>query len=654
MPSKKTSFYRFISYLFILFATLLNGMAQAQDFLNPEDAFKLSAQITPSTKNTAESTSSTPSTLQLHFDITPGYYMYRERFEFNRRDNAGKIVPIAASNLQIPLGEMKYDPTFDKEMEVYHHPISLSLPLSPSSEAFTLEVTAQGCADAGLCYPPMYFYIPITPINGGFEISLPKDSQGVSQISYNEASLFEEQQEINTAEPAVSTTSSLSSTHQNNSTTTSTTSSLDILNAGDTDIANWLQNASIWYMIAVAFLLGLALSFTPCVLPMLPILLSLVVGTQHRQSSRFDSIKLTLLYVLGTSIVYTLLGIAAASIGAALANWIQNPWVLSIFALLLVLFGIAMFGAYNMQMPSSVQTGLNNLVNKLPAGKSGGALLMGMISALICGPCVAAPLAGVLLFISQTGNVATGAIILFVLAWGQGASLIILGSSSGALLPKAGMWMETVKKVCGLLLFAAALWMVAPLLPNWLPMILWALLALGFAFVVGTFRGYKPFPRFGNLFIKLLGGVATVWAILLLVGLGIGSRSVLHPLQVQQIGKAHVTFERIQTLAELKTILANTNKPVMLDFYADWCISCVEMEKFTFTDKNVAEKMQEMRLVQVDVTKNTAQDRELLKAFQLFGPPGIIFFNTQGDTVHRVIGFQNAERFLDSLKKVLP
>lgn len=658
--------YKLLGYLLLAYIAVFSFSAKAQQFLSPEEAFRLSAKIEQiasdhsnqnnsqtDTQNTSSANGAVSSVLQLYFDVVPNYYLYRERFEFNRRNSDGKIVPIQPSQLHFPQGEIKYDPTFDKDMEVYHHPITLTLPLHSSDSAFTLEVVSQGCADAGLCYPPMYFYIPITPVNGGFEISLPKDSQGISHIAYNEASLMDEQSVTPVTSGSEETTSANAATPSSTNNNLTSTSTLDVFNAGDTDIASWLHNASIWHMIIVAFLLGLALSFTPCVLPMLPILLSLVVGTQNRQASRFASLKLTLLYVLGTSIVYTLLGIAAASIGAALANWIQNPWVLSIFAIFLILFGIAMFGAYNFQMPSSIQTRLNELVNKLPAGQSGGALLMGMLSALICGPCVAAPLAGVLLFISQTGDIATGAVILFVLAWGQGTSLILLGSSSGALLPKAGMWMETVKKICGLLLFAAALWMVAPILPDWLPMILWALLAFAFAIVVGTFRGYKPFPRLGNLLLKLLGWIAVVWGILLIVGLSIGSRSVLHPLQVQQTSSTHVSFERIRTLDELNNILTHTDKPVMLDFYADWCISCVEMEKFTFTDARVVALTQNMRVLQVDVTHNTAQDRELLKAFQLFGPPGIIFFNTAGQPVHRVIGFQNAERFIESLKKVL-
>lgn len=613
---------RFYHYFLIAFAVLLAQPSFAQDdFLDPEKAFTLSAQVDDS------------QTLHIDFSIAPDYYMYRERFELKAiaTDNTHRTIPIEQA--QLSNGVVKYDPTFDKDMEVYHHQALLTLPLNKldsHGQAFTLEVTAQGCADAGLCYPPMFYYIPLTPTSTGYEISLPKLDTGASRIAYHEASILD-----------------------NDTATITNSSSFDLLNAGDTDIAHWLNQANLWQMLMIAFVLGLALSFTPCVLPMLPILLSLIVGTQTHATTRFQNLRLTLFYVLGTSIVYTILGVIAASIGAALANWIQNPWVLGLFALFLVLFGIAMLGAYNLQVPASIQTKLNHFVNKLPAGKNGGALLMGMLSALICGPCVAAPLAGILLFISQTGDITTGGLILFVLAWGQGASLILLGSSSGALLPRAGMWMNTVKQVCGLLLFAAALWMVSPLLPTWLPMVLWAALALAFAYIIGTFRNYQS-RSFVNILLKLLGWLAVAWAIMLCIGLAMGSRSVLHPLKVSS-SSDHVQFTRISALDELKGILAKTDKPVLLDFYADWCISCLEMEKFTFTDTHVQGLMNQMQLLQVDVTKNTVQDRELLKAFKLFGPPGIIFFDKKGqeNRAIRVIGFQNAERFSQNLEKAL-
>lgn len=629
----KKLFSRFVATLFACLVLCVSSPALAEDFLNPEEAFKLNASISQQDGQVQ---------LNLLFDVAPGYYMYRERFEL--KPLSPGYTPLTTStlstqNILFAKGDVKYDQTFDKEMEVYHLQASLTIPLPNNHQAVTLEITTQGCAVAGLCYPPIYYYIPLSPTNEGMEIALPKLSDGSSDVVAQEASLIvEPSDQINQDSVTTQVSNAINE------------SSFDLLNATDTDIADWLHQASLWHMVIIAFLLGLILSFTPCVLPMLPILLSLIVG--NKQTSHFHSVKLTLLYVLGTSIIYTLLGIVAASIGAALANWIQSPWILGLFALFLILFGIAMFGAYTLQMPSSIQTKLNALVNKLPAGQGGATLLMGMISALICGPCVAAPLAGVLLFISQTGDILTGGLILFVLAWGQGASLIILGASSGTLLPRTGVWMETIKKICGLLLFAVALWMTAPLLPDVLAMILWALLALAFAYVVGTFRGYHPFPHLSVFILKLIGWIAVAWAILLFIGVGMGSRSVLHPLQVQH---QRTQFERVHSLSELKTILANTDKPVILDFYADWCISCVEMEKFTFSEEKVHALMQNFHLLQADVTGNTDQDRELLKAFRLFGPPGIIFFDKQGQEQPsiRVIGFQNADRFVQTLTKAL-
>lgn len=593
--------------------------AHADDFLEPSQAFQLTATIQDNRQ------------LILQFEVAPGYYMYRDRFHFSVVDQ-GKSQRMNAdiSRVIFQTGDIKYDPNFDKKMEVYHHPHRIEIPLTQTEKAFSLEVTAQGCADAGLCYPPMYYDIPIQATATGYDIALPNHSSGGVHIPSRESPI----------EVVEATTPPLSNSLE----------SVDLLNANDTDIATWLDRAALWQVLGVAFVLGLVLSFTPCVLPMLPILLSLVVGS--RKQSRFHSLSLTLIYVLGTSIVYTILGIAAASLGAALANWIQNPWVLSLFALFLVMFGIAMMGAYTMQMPSSVQSKLTALVNKLPAGEYGGALLMGMLSALIAGPCVAAPLAGVLLFISQTGDMFKGGGILFLLAWGQGASLILLGVSSGALLPKAGEWMNTVKQICGLLLFAAALWMISPLLPSRLVMLLWAALAIAFAYFVGTFKGYRPFPSVPTLIPKLIGMLAIVWAVLLMVGVSIGSRSVLTPLHV---ATEHLTFTRITSVDELNQALASSQKPVMLDFYADWCVACKEMENFTFPDPKVKQLMSNLLLLQVDVTKNTEQDRALLKRFSLFGPPGIIFFNRQGqeNSAVRVVGFQSAERFAESLKKAI-
>ena len=617
-----------LSVFTLLFFAALTPLQAEEEFLDPEKAFVFSAQM------------QTDNQLSIRFDIAPKYYMYRERFEYHIKDddeNRTQASQLLGTPVYPSSGQVKYDPTFDKEMEVYYQNVEIQLPLNKSDGPFTLEVIGQGCADAGLCYPPMTYEVGLSTTATGYEITSGKG--------------------------AVLGGPSLASTAGDNR--------VSLFDAGDTDIAAWLTDASLIKIILLSFALGVLLSFTPCVLPMLPILLSIVVGDRKAGNatlSRFRGLNLTLMYVLGTSVVYTILGILAASVGAVMASWIQNPWVLGLFAIALVILAIGMFGAFTIQMPASLQSSLNEKVSRMPGGRMGNAFFMGIISALICGPCVAAPLAGVLLFISQTGDLTTGGLALFVLAWGQGTSLLILGTSSGALLPKAGPWMESIKNFCGLLLLATAVWMIMPITPVWFNMLAWAFLSMCLALLLGAFTPFSGNSGILKLLLKASGLLFVLWAALLMLGLATGGQSVLNPLKGLNAGAgqgpatrssttpvAATPFIQVKTLAELESTLANAGKPVMLDFYADWCISCKEMELFTFSDPGVRQKLNQMLLLQVDVTKNNEADRELLKRFKLFGPPGIIFFNDKGQELEkiRVVGFQNAERFSGTLDKVL-
>ena len=647
-----------IMWLLGLMAMLLLLAAPAvhaeEEFLDPEQAFAFSAQM------------QTPSELRIDYRIAPKYYMYRERFEFHVKDDADKTQ--AATLLgtpALPKGEVKYDPTFDKNMEVYHNQVSIRLPLLKQTTPFTVQVVGQGCADAGLCYPPITYDIVLEPAPGG-GMSVTGGTPGVKKGAAPTGAVSTPLAEDN----ASGTARSVNQIGQQASGPASATVSADpgnasLFDAGDTTIAQWLSEAGLARVLLICFALGVVLSFTPCVLPMLPILLSVIVGDQKARGgvpSKGRGFALTLMYVLGTAIVYTLLGIAAASVGSVLAAWIQNPWVLSAFAVVLIILAIGMFGAFTIQVPVSLQTSLNSKVSRMPGGRYGGAFGMGMLSALICGPCVAAPLAGILLFISQTGNLVLGGLALFVLAWGQGFSLLILGATSGALMPKAGPWMEAIKYFCGLLLLATALWMLMPVLPLWAQMLGWAFLSMCLAVLLGAFRSDTgPVASAGplRLILRALGLLAAAWALLLLVGLATGSRDPLAPLKgiaqvngAAQTSVAKVQFERVRSLAELEARIAAAGKPVMLDFYADWCISCHEMEKFTFSDSRVASAMNTMLVLQADVTGNNEQDRELLKRFRLFGPPGIIFFDRNGQEMkdNRVVGFQKADKFLEKLQ----
>jgi thiol:disulfide interchange protein DsbD len=623
-------FTRILSVLAVLLALLLPAASQAeQEFLDPEQAFALRVAATGG------------STIDVHFDIAPGYYMYRERFEFSTQpESAASII----GQVVYPAGQVKYDPTFEKDLEVYHDQVTVRLQLTgPVQQPFTLNITSQGCADAGLCYPPAEHQVAVVPAVSGAQV----------QGDYAANSVPPPQDYVKpSAEKANASAGS-------------------VLDLGDTGFAAYLAGAGWLQIIGLSLLLGVLLSFTPCVLPMVPILLAILAGGNIRSSqvSKWRGFSLAAVFVLGMSLVYTVLGVAAGLVGASLAAWLQTPWVLTVFAIALGLFALAMFDVFTLQAPGAMQTALNERMQRLPGGRYGAVFLMGMLSALVVGPCVAAPLAGVLLFISQTGDVVLGGSALFAMAWGEGLLLLAVGASSGVLLPKAGAWMNGVKQLFGILLLATAWWMMNSVLPDWVMVLGWAVLACWSAALLGAFERLPEVAGAGLHFLKAFGLMLAFWAALLLVGLAAGTASLTQPLKsfgsvgtVVRTGAAGLDpadvksrFVNVASVTELDNLLANTGKPVMLDFYADWCVSCIEMEKFTFTDPQVAAKMQKMVLVQADVTRNTPEDRALLKRFNLFGPPGIIFFDAAGQQLEqpRVVGFMKAAEFSAQLDRVL-
>lgn len=583
------------------------------EFLEPEKAFVFSAQMTA------------PDTLELRYRVAPGYYMYRERFGIT-------ISPAGATTLGeavYPKGDVKYDPTFEKDMEVFHKDVAIRVPVGSGNQPFTLTLTGQGCADAGLCYPPMDSSVKLTPVAGGYALA------GAGAVL---------------ASAGAASPSGLGA----------------LVNAGDTSLADALGGLG-WAKTAGVFLvLGLLLAFTPCVLPMIPILSSIVLGgVAQPRPTRGRGLALAATYVLGMSVVYTALGVAAGLSGAGLAAWLQTPWILTLFAILLTVLALAMFDAFTFQMPSGIQAKLAERSSRVPGGRYTGALVMGALSALIVGPCVAAPLAGALLYISQTGDVFLGGSALFAMAWGMGVPLLIVGASSGALLPKAGPWMDGVKRLFGMLLLATAWWMLIPVVPTWVQMTGWAFLAVVSAVMLRAFDALPAGAGAARMFGKGLGLLLALAAAAWLVGAASGGRDVLQPLShlasragapagtASASGEVH--FTRVRNNAELDALLAQSRQPVMLDFYADWCVSCREMERFTFSDPGVAQRMAGMVLVQADVTANNADDRALLKRFRLFGPPGIMFFEPGGKELPdaRVVGFQDAKRFTESLDRVL-
>lgn len=573
-----------LQMLLVVMCMMMASQAQAEDdYLPPDVAFKLSAGMADA------------KTIVVHFKIADGYYLYRERFAF-------KTTNAALGQAEIPPGVIKFDETFQKDVETYHKEVTIRIPVEASGP-FVLSVTSQGCADKGLCYPPMESQVGLDPaviaadaiVGGGIAASAGGMPDSVTGR-----------------------------------------------------IEKALQSGSLPAILSLFFLLGIGLAFTPCVLPMVPILSGIIVGEGAR-ASRGRGFMLALVYSLGMAIVYTALGVAAGLIGEGLAAALQNPWVLGAFAILMVVLALSMFDVYQLQVPAALQTRLTQTSGRFSGGKMLGVFVMGAISALIVGPCVAAPLAGALVYISQTRDVVIGGSALFAMAMGMSVPLLVVGLSAGTLLPRAGVWMNDVKRFFGVLMLAVAWWMVSPVIPAIVQMLGWAAIGLGYgAYLLwGVGKGWAL--RAAGLAFAVLGAVQ-------LVGVAGGGRDPLAPLShLQSAPQAHVTFVRVKSVGELDRALAESaGKYVMLDFYADWCVSCIEMEKLTFPDPRVRAQLADMVLLQADVTKNDADDKAMLKRFQLFGPPGIIFFDRNGHEIPggRVIGFQNADRFAQSLASI--
>ena len=647
-----------LSLLFLFCALLAAPSRAADDFLDPAVAFKFSARMDGER------------TVVVTYDIAPNYYMYRERFAFTAR-GAKLGAP------EIPPGKVKYDETFQKDVETYKGSVTIRIPVEGNG-SFTLNATSQGCADAGLCYPPQEASVQLVAGGAAPQMSLPTGGASTSAPGFLSSSPESEGNAGTAARlglpvdaaPAVDTPAQAAvgqvaagqgaAATQSPATTAPDEAvsvapgAVSAAPAASADkpselsgINSILHGGRLLAIVPAFVLLGLGLAFTPCVLPMVPILSSIIVG-EGGKVRRSRGFVLSLTYSLGMAIVYTLLGVAAGLIGEGLAAALQNPWVLGAFAVLIVAMAMSMFGFYELQVPAGMQTKLAGVSGRQASGKLAGVFAMGAISALIVGPCVAAPLAGALVYISQTRDVLIGGAALFSMALGMSIPLLLVGVSAGSLLPRAGAWMESVKRFFGVLMLGMALWMVSPVLPASVQMILWAALLLGYGAWLLRRRGHWAALAFGAAF-GILGAMQ-------LVGVASGGRDPLAPLaHLTGTQKQHLAFKRVKTVGELDAALAALGgKTAMLDFYADWCVSCKEMEKLTFVDPQVQAKLANTVLLQVDVTANDAHDKAMLKRFGLFGPPGIIFFAPSGAEIpdSRVIGYQNAAKFLVSLERL--
>ena len=577
------------------------AVSKQPDFLQPDEAFSLEVKARDA------------QTLQANFNVTPTYYLYRDKITFTTKDNTVKITSVS-----LPKGEIKHDPNFG-DTEVFHHSFQGLIALSRSSNAATsivLNAVYQGCSEQGLCYPP---------ITKTLRVSLP---------------------EVTTGQPAPPL---LAESPPPSSQPASE----------DSKIAKLFTGGNFWLIISFFFGAGLLLSLTPCVFPMIPILSGIIVGRGHK-ITHMHAFILSLAYVLGMAITYAAAGVVAGYSGNLISNALQTPWVLGSFAAVFVLLSLSMFGFYEFQLPTALQSKLSDTSNRLHGGHLSGVFVMGALSAIIMGPCVAAPLAGALLYIGKTHDAVLGGIALFVMALGMGAPLLLIGSSAGVLLPKAGAWMEAVKQFFGVMLLALAIWIIQPLLPVSVEMLLWAALLIFSAIYL---RALDALPHNAGGWHKLLKGIG-LFALLLgaayLIGALSGARDILRPLgnvgRAETLAPATLQFSRVKDIADLDQHIAQVRgkQLVMLDFYADWCISCKELERFAFSDPTVKAKLKPVLLLQADVTNNSDADKALLKRYGLFGPPGILFFDTHGKEVadFRVTGYQDTAQFIKTLQNI--
>lgn len=595
---------RFLTFLFAALISLLALAGHAADEPLPaEEAFRANARLIDDKQ------------VEIRFRVADGYYLYRHRFKFAADG-------ISFGEPTLPPGKPKKDDAFG-DVEIYRGELVFTLPISAGQPPFTLQLTSQGCADIGICYPPQVHSLDVS--SGSTVGSLLGRALGRSEA------------------PAASSAPAPAGDEHDES------GRIERLLGGGSTLAT----------LASFFGFGLLLAFTPCVFPMIPILSGIIVGHGHA-ISKGRALALSLLYVLGMAVTYAAAGVAAGLSGTLLAAALQNPWVLGGFALVFVVLAFSMFGFYELQLPTALQSKLSDSANHRQGGSPGGVVAMGALSALIVGPCVAAPLAGALLYIAKSGDAVLGGAALFTMALGMGAPLIVVGVLARSALPKPGPWMEGVRRAFGVMLLGVAVWLVSPVLPSVVPMLAWAGLLIFSAIYLHALDPLPSHAAGWQRFWKGVGVLALIAGAALFIGALAGSRDPLQPLailraQAATAPAAETKFQRVRSVEELDQALKTATRPVMLDFYADWCISCKEMERFTFADPAVARRLEAFQLLQADVTANNEADKALLKRFRLFGPPGIIFFDAAGAerTGLRVVGFQPAEAFAKVLDAAL-
>ena len=547
--------------LIALLVLLSAQLFAATDFLPPEKAFRAEATWLENSNQ-----------VELEFIPAKGYYIYQESLQFQAGSEPGKLYKIRP---KLPFGVEKFDETFQKKMQVYKQPFMVLLDVKPAAEKpIHVEATLQGCAEAGICYPPMTLKfllaapgVKAAPIPEILEGATTDQVTPTSGSQFGLADLWRERDDVNA-------------------------------------IGKFLQSASSTYLFLAFFVLGLALAFTPCVLPMLPILSSVIFGTQGGKAiSKGRASALAFAYVMGMALVYALAGVLMAALGGSVQRALQSPLALAAFALLLLTLSGSLFGLYDLRLPQAWHHHVDRLAGRQKGGSILGAFALGGISTLVASPCITAPLAGVLAFIAQTGSMTLGAGLLFVMALGMGLPLLFIAIEARILIPSTGIWMVWLQRTLGVLLVATAAWIASPLIQK-------------------------------NESSK--------------------SQNIVNGKAIHQVGE--LSFVVIHSPAELDEQLDRAKqeqKMVLLDFYADWCISCKEMEVNTFANPEVSKELKQFVLLQADVTANSAANQALLKRFNLYGPPGILIFNQNAKelTSQRVIGYMPPQRFIERLKQ---
>lgn len=600
------------------------GMNSQDEILDVDEAFKLDTEVIGNT-------------FVARWQIAEGHYLYRDKTEILVDD-----AELKTGELQLPTGEAKDDPIFNATLYVYHQDVTARLPFRYSGsedKEVVFNIKYQGCSEiSGICYPPQTRAVPVklpaanaaTSADDTFSAADTSSESAPTQTTLNQAAEVSEQDQM----------------------------------------SNALRSGNTWITLLAFFVAGLLLAFTPCVFPMIPILMGIIVGQGEIQSAR-KSFTLSLVYVLAMASTYTIIGILVGLSGENIQAWFQNPWIIGSFVAIFVALAFSMFGFYELQMPASIQSRLTQISNNQRGGTLLGTAIMGFLSALIVGPCVTAPLVGALIYIAETGDAVLGGMALFALSMGMGAPLLALGASAGKILPRAGAWMETVKAVFGVVLLALGIWLLERVAPATATMALWAALLIVSAIYMGALDSLDKKDSGWHKLWKGLGIILLIYGIIIFIGMAAGNKNILQPLQglgtsAATLGSSqnaaapqpstHLEFQQIKGVEGLNAALAEAkaqNKAVMLDFYADWCVSCKEMEMLTFSDPAVQQALAGVVLLQADVTPNDEKDRALYKHFGIIGPPSIMFFDRNGNELKnfRVVGYKNAEDFARHIER---